>query len=251
LECLSRTENFVGQPHRRQLLQGLLEQVRGLERANCKTQWKSPLSSGFASLDKLLPAQGLLGGTLVEWLSDGPGTGAMTLALAIGARLTRTEGVVVIVDAQRELFPPAAAALGVPLERTVIVQPGDLRAQWWALEQSLLCGAVTATLGRVERIDERALRRLLLAAEKGGGLGFLVRPARSARITLCAGLRFLVTTISGASRGGWRLKVELLACRGGTAGGKAIVELNDEASSVPVVAQLARPAAHRRKAPAT
>ncbi len=234
-------------PQRKELLRNLLEQIRSLERADCKTQWASAVSSGFISLDRLLPNKGFVGGTLVEWLSDGPGMGAMTLALAIGGTLVRTDGVVVVVDTKREFFPPAAAALGVPLERTVVVEPGDVRKEWWTLEQSLLSGAVTVTLGRIDKADERVLRRLLLAAEKGGGLGFLVRPASCARTAFCAGMRFLVTTLPAGSGSDWRLNVELLACRGRAAGGRAVVELSDEPNDVPVVAELAGAATDRRR----
>jgi hypothetical protein len=236
----------VAPPQRKELLRNLLEQIRSLERADCKTQWASAASSGFISLDRLLPNKGFVGGTLVEWLSDGPGTGAMTLALAVGGTLVRTDGVVVVVDAKREFFPPAAAALGVPLERTVVVEPGDVRMEWWTLEQALLSGAVTVTLGRLDKADERVLRRLLLAAEKGGGLGFLVRPASCARTAFCAGTRFLVTTLPDDNGSGWRLNVELLACRGRAAGGRAVVELSDEPNDVPVVAELAGAATDER-----
>jgi hypothetical protein len=247
----------VGQ--RKDLLDDLMERIRGLEQADRNSQWTSAVSSGFAALDRLLPARGLLGGTLVEWLSEGVGTGGMTLALAVAGRLTRTEGNLVIVDAERTFFPPAAAGLGVPLERTVVVQPGDERSQWWALEQALLCGAVTATVGRLDSANERVLRRLLLAAQKGGGLGFLLRPAAHARIAFCPGIRFFVGQAfqpdqkdsqpgKADLRAGWRLQVELLACRGGVAGGKAVVELGDESNDVSVAAELAGAAAAQRKA---
>jgi cell division inhibitor SulA/protein ImuA len=236
----------VAPSRRKELLRNLVEQIRSLEQADCKTQWASAVSSGFASLDRLLPKRGFVGGTLVEWLGEGPGTGAMTLALAVGGRLARTEGVVVVVDARREFFPPAAAALGVPLERTVVVEPADARMEWWALEQALMSGAVSVTLGRIERANERVLRRLLLATEKGGGLGFLMRPASLARSGFCAGMRLLVTTLPNTDGSGWRLQVELLACRGCPAGSKAIVELTDETNHVPVVAELAGTATGRR-----
>jgi hypothetical protein len=247
----SRGEVFVAQLRRKELLGDLMQKIRGLEKADRKAQWASAVSSGFVALDRILPAAGFVGGTLIEWLSEEPGTGALTLALALAGKLTRTEGMLVIVDAAREFFPPAAAGLGVPLERTVVVQPGDVRTQWWALEQALLSGAVTATLGRLEKANERVLRRLLLAAEKGGGLGFLVRPASCARTAFCADMRFLVTPFSDAQANGWCLQVELLACRGGVAGGMAVVELVDEPNHVPVAAELAGAAPRRRKAGAS
>ncbi len=157
----------MGQLQRQELLGELRERIRSLQQPECCAQWTSAVSSGFVSLDRLLATKGFVGGTLVEWLSEGPATGALTLALAVGGKLTRTEGALVIVDAERTFFPPAAAGLGVPLQRTVVVQPRDVRTQWWALEQALLSGTVTATLGQIAKIDERILRRLLLAVEQG------------------------------------------------------------------------------------
>jgi len=235
----------MGQMHREELLGDLMQRIRSLERLDRKAQWTSGLPSGFAALDRLMPEGGFVGGTLVEWLSEGHGSGAMTLALAVSGRLMGDEGMLAFVDGAREFFPPAAAGLGVSLERTIVMQPCDARLQWWAFEQSLLSAAVTVTLGKIEKANERVLRRLLLAVEKGGGVGFLMRPASASAFG--AHLRFLVTTTSATQTAGWRLQVELLACRGGIAGGKAFVELADEPNDVPLAAKLAGAALRQRK----
>src|SRR5262249_27875364 len=188
-------------------------------------------------------------GALIEWLSDGEGTGAATLALALTPRLLQNGGVLVIVDSRREFYPPAAAALGIALEQMVIVRPVSARDALWAWEQTLRSSAVAVTLGGVDTLNDRAFRRLQLAAETGGGLGFLLRPASGRAAPSWAEVRLLVEALP-TSRGDkvtrWqgdkvttnsrssvalspphlvtlsasirRLRLEVLHCRGGAGG---------------------------------
>src|SRR5438067_11890135 len=125
---------------RRELIEGLKERLRSLERSGRPS--RAPVrSTGVEGLDRFLPAKGLEGGSLVEWLSEGEGTGVVTLALTVTAHVVQG-GAVVVIDGQREFYPPAAARLGVPLESTVVVQPGNAADALWAWEQSLRCRAV-------------------------------------------------------------------------------------------------------------
>src|SRR5262249_16312768 len=112
----------------------------------------------------------------VEWLNDGEGSGAFTLALSVAAKALRRGGAFVMVDGAKEFYPPAAAQLGIPLERTLVVRPDDPRAALWVWEQALRCEGVAVTLGWMEELSDRACRRLQVAAETGRGLGFLLRP---------------------------------------------------------------------------
>src|SRR5580704_14338828 len=70
------------------------------------------VSSGCPALDRILPENGFRHGTLVEWLSHGPGDGAASLAFrAAGCALRAGDGrAVVVVDASGEFYPPAAIA---------------------------------------------------------------------------------------------------------------------------------------------
>ena len=111
--------------------------------------------------------------------------------MAAGSVL-RQEGAFVVVDSRREFYPPAAAALGVPLERTVIVQPRNHADALWALEQSLRSGAAAVVLGWIGALPNAAFRRLQLAAETGGSLGFLLRPIGCRAQPSWAEMRLLV-----------------------------------------------------------
>ena len=153
-----------------------------MERSRLSISDRCGISTGFPDLDRLLADGGLRCGTLIEWLSDSPGSGAMTLALSVAAHILREQGAFVAIDEAGEFYPVAAADLGIPLERTVIVRPpmrGASGLPLWAWEQSLRCPGVAVTFGRIGNLDGRQFRRLQLAVEAGEGLGFLMRSPNS------------------------------------------------------------------------
>lgn len=250
------------------LIRDLRERIGQIERSQRLEREVGRLSTGLGALDQLLPGGGLERGTLIEWLSAGEASGAATLALAVTARVLEQGGVLVVIDERREFYPPAAAGLGIPLEHTVVVQPGTTRAALWALEQSLRSRAVAVVLGWIDCLHEHAFRRLQLAAETGGSLGFLLRPIACRAAPSWAEARLLVSALPlrdverearSAERQvlcpprsalhaiqGRRLRVELLHCRGGVGGGAVELELSDEADPVRVAAQLADPARKKR-----
>ena len=187
------------------LLRELQAKIHGIERENRSGAERARISSGLPALDALLPGGGFAAGTLVEWLGEGFGDAATTLAVLVGGHLTRSRGALMVVDARREFFPPGAAVLGVDLDRTVIAQP-EAEAEFWALEQSLRCEAVSAVIGWVDRASDTVMRRLQLAAEIGGGIGLLVRPASCRNMKSWSDTRLLVHPLPGgeARRPEWR-----------------------------------------------
>jgi hypothetical protein len=135
-------------------------------------------STGCSTLDKCLPGGGYESGTVVEYLQTCAGSGATALALAAAREaLNATERFCLIVDWRQQFYPPAAAALGIDLKRVVIVRPHSLADRLWAIDQALRSPAIVAVIAEVEHLDDRAARRLQLAAQRGGGLGLLVRGA--------------------------------------------------------------------------
>jgi hypothetical protein len=172
----------------------LRERISRIERSE-RLSTASGLSTGIAGLDRLLPGGGLAGGTLVEWLAEGEASGAASLALAVAAKVVQQGGAFVVLDGRREFYPPAAAQLGIPLERTVVVQPPSTRAELWALELALRSRAVAVALGWLGNVNDRVCRRLQLAAEAGGSIGFLLRPAACRGAPSWAELRLLVEAL--------------------------------------------------------
>src|SRR5438034_217321 len=97
----------------------LIERLRG-EMAACELSGgpdRPAVPTGWPALDRVLPFGGIRRGTLVELLDARSGSGAETVAAALTRAACRWPGVVVVVDRDRQFYPPALAAWGVPLRR--------------------------------------------------------------------------------------------------------------------------------------
>lgn len=152
--------------------------------------------STHSVFDALLPGKYFRRGTLVEFLGGGT-----ALAAVIARASLREEGAVVVVDAARRFYPPAAARLGIDLERLIVVQPSEPD---WFVTQALACPAIDAVLCWPQRVDSTMFRRWQLAAERGGSVGLLVRPHAALRAPSWADVRIVVES---SAMGRWRLQV--------------------------------------------
>lgn len=201
---------------------------------------RSRLSTGLAALDGLLPDQGLEPGWLVEWLSPVEGCGAAVLALQGVKPALRQGAVWAVVDDRGEFHPPAAQGWGISLERVLWLRPGSVADTAWTIEQCLRCPAVGVTWFQADPLPDRVLQRWKIAAEAGGGLGVLFRPAKAARYASWADVRWLVQPRSMAALGGRQIRVELLSCRGAYQGGNSVeLEVCDATGDVRLVSALA------------
>ena len=213
------------------------------------------VTTGSPALDRLLPRGGLARGTLVEWLSPGPGSGAGTLALLAFAAACRDGGTGVVCDFSRQWNPLAASRCPA----LVVLRPRTLADQWWAAEQALRSPAVAAVWLPCARVAAREFRRWQLAAEAGNTLGLVLRPAQFRHEPGWADVRLLVTPRPNLVAGR-RLHIELLRCRGGETGRSVELVLdeytgrlrdvwdNHETLPVPVVPAVADPTPLRRRA---
>lgn len=223
------------------IVQTLREQLRGIELAGRAAGRPPPISSGCEALDRLLPTRGLVSGQLIEWLVEQPGSGAGTLAMVVAWQACGCDGrVLVVADRARHFYPPAAAAWGIDLKQLIVLRAQSERDELWALVQSLRCPGVAAIWAPLDRLDQRSFRRLQLAAEEGGGLGLLLRPASVRGKPTWSDIQLLVQPRpsprapfgeSSASRGR-RLRVELVRCRGGEAGQGAVELEMDEVTGI-------------------
>jgi hypothetical protein len=164
--------------------------------------------TGLPELDALLPGGGWPRGALSEILLAEDGLGECSLLLPALAALTRARQRVVLVAPPYVPYAPALADAGVDLACLVHIEAGVADRHWTA-EQCLRAGCCGAVLGWLPRADYRELRRLQLAAESGGTLGFVFRPLAAARETSPAALRLAIT-----AGGDGAPRIELLKCRG-------------------------------------
>ena len=168
----------------------LKQQIRAIETEN-RSEQGAVVHHGCPALDRLLPQGGYPRGSLVQWITVG-GQGASYLSLRVAAEACRDGGALVVVDPQREFYPPAAAAMGIALEQVIVLQTTDWQDQLWATEQALRCPSVAAVWGWFDVIDDRWFRRLQLSAECSGCLGLLLQPLSAVRAPSWAEVQWLV-----------------------------------------------------------
>lgn len=178
--------------------------------------WKGPSvippagaqPTGHAPLDALLPGGGWPEAALSEILHAHTGCGELSLLWPTLARLSAAGERVLLVAPPHVPYPRAWLAAGVDLRQLVWIE-AEGRDALWAAEQGLRSGCCGAVLCWPQQADDRALRRLQVAAESGQTLAFAFRPLREARNPSPAALRLAVETQPAQLR--------VLKCRGGLA----------------------------------
>jgi protein ImuA len=166
------------------------------------------LVTGCSSLDALLPLRGIRRGSLVEWIGQPEVSGAATVSLAVARQVCTPGRPVVFVDGQCPLYPVAMAALGMDLGSLVFVHADSEQGTLWACEEALRCRAVAMVWAKIDRLAPIAFRRLQLAAEEAGAIGFLVRPSSALKQPSWADVRLVVTPrVARGDSLGFRVKV--------------------------------------------
>jgi len=160
--------------------------------------------TGHAVLDAALPTGGWPEAALSEILLAAEGTGELQLVWPTLARLSAAGERIVLVAPPHIPYPAAWQAAGVALEQLAIIQASG-RDALWAVEQCLRSGSCGAVLCWPQQADDRALRRLQVAADSGQCLGFVFREAQAARNPSPASLRLQLD----------HGQVRVLKCRGG------------------------------------
>jgi cell division inhibitor SulA/protein ImuA len=186
-----------------------LLQEPGLWRGEPGRGARDVLPTGFDALGCLLPGGGWPLGVLTELLLSREGAGELQLLMPGLARLTREGRQIVWIDPPHLPYAPALTALGIRLSRMLLVRSASVSDRLWAVEQALGAGACGAVLTWLGECEDRKLRRLQLAAERGGAWGILFRPAQFAGRPSPAALRLKLEPAPGG------LAVQSLKGRGG------------------------------------
>ena len=165
--------------------------------------------TGWSALDAALPSGGWPEASLTEILLPADGVGELHLVLPTLARCTRAGRTVVVVAPPYMPYAPGWEARGVVMSCVDIVS-ADPRDALWAAEQCLRSGSCAAVLAWPAHADDRALRRLQVAADTGKALAFVFRDRRHAAHASPAALRLELETQPS-------LQVRVRKCRGGNA----------------------------------
>ncbi|MBT8494067.1 MAG: hypothetical protein KJO07_13515 [Deltaproteobacteria bacterium] len=191
------------------------------------------LPTGNQTLDALL-AGGLPEGAITE-LSGEASSGKTALALSMARARTENDQLVAFLDTSGQLYPPAAAALGIDLRRLLVIslaRPGATRRT--KLEPGVALARATDILIRARHfpliiIDLPTAR--LLPAKRIARLRQNAHATGATLLTLCnqpgttvgAAMRLRVWPHKGP-RTSRRLEVRVEKSR--AAGGRAVVELS-------------------------
>ena len=199
-------------------LDGLLDARRVWRGSRASTPAPADaLPTGCVALDAALPSGGWPPGALSEILLPADGVGELQLAWPVLARLSQAGRTIVLVAPPYDVHAPAWAAAGIDLAHLHQVH-AEPRDALWAAEQCLRSGACGAVLCWPAKADDRALRRLQVAAEAGQGIGLAFRPMPAARNPSPAALRVAIEPpAEGRSR-----QLRVLKCRGANAPARTI-----------------------------
>jgi hypothetical protein len=164
--------------------------------------------SGFAALDAALPGRGWPQGALTELLLEREGIGEIRLTLPALAHLQAQQRDVVWIAPPHRPYAPALAAAGLDLARLFIVHCKAPKDALWAFEQALRAPECGAAFAWLSTHDERALRRLQVAARDGRTWGALWRRPGQRGSATAAPLRLALAPSDG------QLAVRVLKRRG-------------------------------------
>ncbi|TBR40487.1 MULTISPECIES: translesion DNA synthesis-associated protein ImuA [Dyella] len=151
-------------------------------------------ASGWPTLDAVLPNGGWPEATLSEILLPCDGVGELQLVLPALARLSAARRQIAVIA------PPYAPCVagwerrGVSMAHVDVVHAPQARDALWASEQCLRSGSYAAVLCWPHQADDRALRRLQVAADSGRALGFIFRDRSHAVQASPAALRLELET---------------------------------------------------------
>jgi len=187
------------------LLQSSPHVWRGKETASVVAR-----SSGYAALDARLPGGGWPIGALIEIAPKSDGCGELRLTLPALKSWCQDGRSVAFVRPPHVPYAPALARHGLTLSSLVWVATDSDKDGCWAAEQLLRDGAAAVLLWSSAQ-EDRALRRLQLAAETGKACAFLYRPPVLSHASPAA-LRIGLSAVDGG------LNLDLVKVRGGQPG---------------------------------
>jgi len=179
--------------------------------------------TGYSKLDDHLPGGGWPRHALTEILLEHYGTGELKLLMPALARLSNADeiypdapdcddmqsGWIAWIAPPFQPYPPALLQWGINLAHILIVHPRQDIEALWAAEQALSSGNCAAVLVWSDELDNKASRRLQMAAEKGRSWAIAFRPLEALAQSSAAALRIELI----ASEQGTDLRI--LKSRGG------------------------------------
>jgi cell division inhibitor SulA/protein ImuA len=190
-------------------LDALLKSQPALWRGRDRYNDQESVPTGFASLDRALPARGWCVGGVTELLASHPGIGEVSLLLPALSRVTTEGRWAAFINPPHIPYAPALGNAGIRLDRLLIVDTRDDANTLWAAEQVLRSGLFASVVLWVARSSAPKQRRLQLAAETGNTWATVYRPLHTQQEHSPVAARMRLSIVDG------QLLLELFKVRSG------------------------------------
>ncbi|MDL5054098.1 hypothetical protein QQ056_11155 [Oscillatoria laete-virens NRMC-F 0139] len=188
----------------------LRSQISHLE-SDFVTRRHAVLGSTIPALDRLLPDRGVALGSFVELIQPIPGTQAFNVAFRVARNVLEQRTRWAVFDSAGMFNPAAVGRAGLRVDQLTLIR-ADVSQAGWAFAQLLRSKEIGASFCVLPSMDNMLFRRLQLAAEQGGGLGFVIRPASAQKKPCWGSLRLLVEPTALAA-----VRLTVLHARGNAA----------------------------------
>jgi protein ImuA len=185
----------------------LRSQIRSLEHATFESRQQC-VSSLFSNMDAWLPQAGFVLGSFVEILQDTHGVGSYAFALRVARAVKDSKPTWAVLDTEATFNPSVAKAYGWDARKLILVRAAP-QDGGWCFAQLLRSKDIGACFWSSSSMDNMVFRRLQLAAERGGGLAFVIRPIAALRKPCWGSLRLHVVSCSSN-----KIRLRLLHARG-------------------------------------
>lgn len=127
-------------------------------------------------------------GMVHEFICSNKESLASTIGFIAGIqeKLLKKKGVMIWIDTNDEIFPPALASLGIDPEQVIFIYPKKEKDILWTIEECLKCEGIAAVVTTIRELSFKASRRLQLVVEQSGVTGFVIRnQTKSINTTAC------------------------------------------------------------------
>jgi len=152
---------------------------RARELATQQGQTRQSMSSGFEQLDEHLPDHGWPASALMEIMLPSAGLGELRLLIPAIRHLSQTQARwVAWVNPPFIPYAPALKALGVDIDKILLIHPKTHADTLWALERACKSGSCSAALAWLndKQLKFKDTQRLQVATKQGNTMTCLFRP---------------------------------------------------------------------------
>ncbi|MFT7529240.1 MAG: hypothetical protein ACI9FD_000237 [Gammaproteobacteria bacterium] len=204
------SDNCVKKSRAQEIKQRFFADRRDIQLGNSTLAYQEhSISTGFDSLDRRLPGGGWPLGALTEILIPDYEPGTLWITLPALASLSRQQRWMAMVSPPHMPYAPALAAIGLDLNKILLIRPKSHTDVLWTIEEALKSGTCSSVLFWLNQSGNKVLRRLQLAAERSNALAICFRPEYLASQRTSAALRIKVSPRATG------LVTDILKCRGG------------------------------------